>query len=94
MGTIKNRNCKEITEPEDINKRWQKYTEEWYNNNNHMDNQNGVITHLKPDILECEVKCILGNITMNKVGAGNGIPAELYQILKDNVVKVQLSIFQ
>ena len=94
MGTIKNRNCKEITEPEDINKRWQKYTEEWYNNNNHMDNQNGVITHLKPDILECEVKCILGNITMNKVGAGNGIPAELYQILKDNAVKVQLSIFQ
>ena len=94
MGTIKNRNCKEITEPEDINKRWQKYTEEWYNNNNHMDNQNGVITHLKPDILECEVKCILGNITMNKVGAGNGIPAELYQILKDNAVKVQPSIFQ
>ena len=59
-----------------------------------MDNQNGVITHLKPDILECEVKCILGNITMNKVGAGNGIPAELYQILKDNAVKVLHSICQ
>ena len=66
MGTIKNRNCKEITEPEDINKRWQKYTEEWCNNNNHMDNQNGVITHLKPDILECEVRWALGSITMNK----------------------------
>jgi len=59
-----------------------------------MDDQNGVITHLKPDILECEAKCILGNITMNKVGAGNGIPAELYQILKDDAVKVQPSIFQ
>ena len=96
MYTVKDRKGKELTEAQDINKWWQEYTEEWYksNNNNHVDNQNGVITHLKPDILEYEVKWVLGNITMNKVRAENGIPAELYQLLKDDAVKVWPSIFQ
>ena len=78
MGTIKNRNGMDLTEAEDIKKRWQEYTEELYKKNLHdPDNHNGVITHLEPDILECEVKWALGSITMNQVSGGDGIPVEL-----------------
>ena len=77
------------TEAEDIKKRWQEYTEELYRKDLHdPDNHDGVITHLEPDILECEVKGALGSITMNKASAGDGIPVELFQILKDDAVKV------
>ena len=83
------------TEAEDIKKQWQEYTEELYKKDLHNpDNQNDVITHLEPDILECEVKWALGSITTNKVSAGDGIPAELLQILKDDAVKVLHSICQ
>ena len=79
----------DITEAEDIKKRWQEYTEELYKNDlQDQDNHNGVITHLDPDILDCEVKWALENINMNKASGGNGIPAELFQILKDDAVKV------
>ena len=79
----------ELTEVEDIKKRWQEYTEELYKKDLHdPDNHNCVITHLKPDILECEVKWALGSITMNKASRGNGIPVELFQILKDAAAKV------
>ena len=79
----------DLTEAEDIKKRWQEYTEELYKKDLHdPDNHDGVITHLKPDILECEVKWALGSITMNKVSGGDGIPIELFQILKDDAVKV------
>ena len=89
MGTIKDRNCINLTEAEDIKKRWQEYTEELYKKDLHNpDNHNGVITHLGPDILECEVKEALESITMNKASGGDGIPAELFQILKDDAVKV------
>ena len=78
----------DLTEAEDIKKRWQKYTEELYKKPLHdLDNHDGVITHLEPDILECEVKWALGSITMNKASGGDGIPAELFQILKDDAVK-------
>ena len=78
----------DLTEAEDIKKRWEEYTEELYKKDIHnLDNHNGVITHLEPDILECEVKWALGSITMNKVSGGDGIPVELFQILKDNAVK-------
>ena len=78
-----------LTEAEDIKKRWQEYTEELFKKDFHdPDNHNGVITHLEPDTLESEVKCALGSITMNKASGGDGIPAELYQILKDDTVKV------
>ena len=88
MGTIKDRNGKDLTEAEDIKKRWQKYTEELYKKDlNDPDNHNGVITHLEPHILECEVKWALGSITANKASGGNGIPAELFTILKDDGVK-------
>ena len=94
MGTIKDRNGMDLTEAED-KKRWQEYTEELYKKNLHdPDNHNGVITHLQPDILECEVKCVLGSITMNKTSGGDGIPVELFQILKDDAVKVLHSICQ
>ena len=84
-----------LTEAEDIKKRWQEYTEEQYKKDLHdQDNHDGVITHLEPDILECEVKLALGSITSNKASEGNGIPAELFQILKDDVVKVLHSIRQ
>ena len=87
-GTIKDRNGMELTEAEDI-KRWQEYTEELYKKDLHdLDNHDGVITHLEPDILECEVKWALRSITMNKASGGDGIPAELFQILKDDAVKV------
>ena len=89
MGTIKDRNGMDLTEAENIKKRWQEYTEELYKKDLHdPDNHDGVITHLEPDILECEVKWALGSITMNKTSGGNGIPAELFPILKDDAVKV------
>ena len=88
MGTIKDRNGMDLTEAEDIKKRWQEYSEELQRKDLHdPDNHNGVITHLEPDILECEVKWALGSITMNKASGGDGIP-ELFQILKDDAVKV------
>ena len=93
MGSIKDRNGRDLTEAEDIKKRWQEYTEELYKKDLHdYDNHDGVITHLEPDILECEVKWALGSITTNKARGGDGIPVELFQILKDDVVKVLLSI--
>ena len=83
MGSIKDRNGMDPTETEEIKKRWQEYTEELYKNDLHdPDHHNGVITHLEPDILECEVKWALGSITTNKVSGGDGIPVELFQILK------------
>ena len=95
MGSINDRNGMDLTEAEDIKKRWQEYTEELYKNDFHdPDNHNGVITHLEPDIWECEVKWALGSITMNKASGGDGIPVELFQILKDNAVKVLHSICQ
>ena len=85
----------DVTEAEDIKKRWQEYTEELYKKDLHNpDNQDGVITHLDPDILVCEVKWALGSITTNKASGGDGIPAELFQILKIYVVKVLHSICQ
>ena len=95
IGTIKDRNCMGLTEAEDIKKRWQEYTEELYKKDLHdPDNHKGVITHLEPDILECEVKWALGSITTNKASGGDGIPVELFQILIDNAVKVLHSICQ
>ena len=89
MGSIKDRNGMDLTEAEDVKKRWQEYTEELYKNNLYnSDNHDGVITHLKPDILECEVKWALGSITSNKTSGGDGIPVELFPILKDDAVKV------
>ena len=88
IGSIKNRNCLDLTEAEDIKKRWQEYTEEMYRKDLHdLDNQNGVITHahLEPDILEHEVKWALGSITKNKASGGDGIPVELFQILRGNL---------
>ena len=94
MGSIKDRNGLVLTEAEDI-KRWQEYTEELYKKDIHyQDNHDGVITYLEPDILECEVKWALRTITMNKASGGDGIPAELFQILKDDAVKVLHSICQ
>ena len=94
MGTIKGRNGTDLTESEDIKKRWQEYTEELYKKYLHNpDNNDGVITHLEPDILESEVKWALGNITMNKASGGDGIPAELFQV-QDDAVKVLHSICQ
>ena len=95
MGSIKDRNGMNLTEAEDIKKRWQEYTEELYKKDLHdPDNYNGVITLLESDILECEVKWALGSITTNKASRGNGIPVELLQILKDDAVKVLHSICQ
>ena len=89
MGSIKDRNGKDLTEAEDIKKRWKEYTEELYKKDLHdPDNHDGVITHLEPDILECEGKWALGIITTNKASGGDGIPAELFQILKDDAVQV------
>ena len=89
----KNRNGMDLTEPEDIKKRWQEYTEELYKKYLHdPDNHDGVITHLEPDILECDVKWALGSITTNKASGGDGTPAVLLQILKSNAVKVLHSI--
>ena len=92
MGTIQDRNGMDLTEAEDIKKRWQKYTELYRKDLNDPDNHNGVITHLEPDILECEVKWALGSITTNKASGSDGIPVELFQILNDASVKVLRSI--
>ena len=95
MDTIKDRNGTDLTEAEDIKKRWQEYTEELYKKDLHEpDNQDGVITHLESDILECEVKWALGSITMNKASVDDGIPVKLFQFLKDDAVKVLHSICQ
>ena len=95
MGSIKDRNGMDLTEAEDIKKRWQEYAEELYKKDLHdPENQDGVITHLEPDILECEVKWALRSITTNKASRGDGIPVELFQILKDDAVKVLHSICQ
>ena len=95
MGTIKDRNGMDLTEAEAIKKRWQEYTEELYKKDlNDPDDHDSVTTHLEPDILECEVKWALGSITINKASGGNGIPAELFQILKDDAVRVLHSICQ
>ena len=89
MGTIKDRNGIDLTEAEDIKKRWQEYTEKLCEKDlRDPNNHDGVITHLEPDILECEVKWALGSITTNKASGGDGIPVELFQILKDDAVKV------
>ena len=94
MGSIKDRNSMDLTEAED-KMRWQKYTKELYEKDLHdPDNHDSVITHLEPDILECEVKWDLGIITTNKASGGDGIPVELFQILKDDAVKVLYSIYQ
>ena len=93
MGSIKDRNGVDLTEAGDIKKRWREYTEELYRKDLHdPDNHNGVITHLEADILECEVKWALGSTTSNKASEGDGIPAELFQSLKDDAVKVLYSI--
>ena len=95
MGTIKDRNGTDLIEEEDINKRWQEYTEELYKKDLHdPDNHDGVIIHLEPDILECEVKWALRSITMNKVNGDDGIPVELFQILENDAVKVLHPICQ
>ena len=95
MDTINDRNGRDLTEAEDIKKTWQEYTEELYKEDlNDPHNHDGVMTHLEPDILECKVKWALGSITMNKASGGDGIPVELFQILKDDTVKVMHSIYQ
>ena len=95
MGTIKDRNGLDLTEAEDIKKRWQEYTEELYKKDLHdSDNHSDMVTNLEPDILECKVKWALGSITMNKGSGGDGIPVELFQILKHDAVKVLHSICQ
>ena len=88
MGSIEDRNGMDLTEAEDIKKRWQEYTEELYKKDLHdPDNHDGMITHLKPDILECEVKWALGSITTNKASGGDGVPVELFQILKEDIIQ-------
>ena len=95
MGTIKDRNSMDLTEVEDIKKRWQEYTEELYKKDlNDPDNHDCVITHLEPDMLECKLKWALGSVTTNKASGGDGISVELFQILKDDAVKVLHSICQ
>ena len=95
MDTVKDRNGMDLTEAEGNKKRWQEYTEELYKKGlNDLDNHNGVIPHLEPDILECEVKWAIGSITANKSSGGDGIPVELFQILEDDAVKVLHSTCQ
>ena len=95
MGSIKDRNGRDLTEAEDIKKMWQEYTEELYKKDLHdPDNHDGVITHIEPDVLECEVKWALGRITTNKASGCDGIPVTLFQILKDDAVKLLHSIGQ
>ena len=95
MGSIKDRNGRDVTETENIKKRWQEYTEDLYKKDLHYSvNHDGVISHLEPDILECEVKWALESITTNKTSGGNGIPVELFQVLKDDAVKVLHSTCQ
>ena len=88
MGTIKDRNGMDLTEAEDIKKRWQEYTELYKKDLNDPDNDDGVITHLEPDLLECKIKWALGSITINKASGDDGIPVKLFQNLKDDAVKV------
>ena len=92
MGTTKGRTGMDLTEAEGIKKRWQEYTKELYTKDHDPYNHDGVITHLEPDILECEVKRALESITTNKASGGDGIPVELFQILKDDAVKVLRSL--
>ena len=95
VGTINDGNSMDLTEAEDIKKRWQEYTEELYKKDLHDSNNHScAITHLEPDILECEIKWALGSITMNKATGSDGIPVELFQILKDDAVKVLQSVCQ
>ena len=94
MGSIKDRNGMDLTEAEDIKKRWQEYTEVYKKDLHYPDNHDGVITDLEPDILECEVKWALGSITMNKASGDDGIPVKLVQILKNDAVKFLHSICQ
>ena len=95
MDTIKDRNGMDLTEGEGIKKRWQEYTEELYKKDLHVpENHDGAITHIEPDILECKIKWALGRITVNKASEGYGAPAKLFQILKDDAVKVVHSISQ
>ena len=95
MGSIKDRNGMDLTEGEDIKKSWKEYTEELYKTDLHNpDNHDGVITDLEPDILECEVKWAIGSMIMNKASGGDGIPVELFQLLKDDAVKVLYSLCQ
>ena len=94
MGTIKNKNSMDLTEAKDTKKRWQEYTEGLYKKDHDPDSHDGVITHLEPDILECEVKWALGSITTNKANGGDEIPVELFDILKDDAMKVLHSICQ
>ena len=94
MGSIKDRNGMDLTEAEDTKKRWQKYTELYKKDLHNPDNHDSVITHLEPDILECEVKWALESITMNKASGGDGIPVELFQILKSDAVQVLHSVCQ
>ena len=95
MGTVKDRNGMDLIEVEDTKRKWQEYTEELYKKDlNDLDNRGGVITHLEPDILECKIKWAFGRITMNKASGGDGIQVELFQILKDDAVKVLHSICQ
>ena len=91
MGTIKDRNGMDLTEAEDIKKRWQAYTELYKKDLHNPDNHDNAITHLEPDILECDVKWALGSITMNKASGGDGIPVELLQILKDDAIGAALN---
>ena len=95
MGSIKDRNCMDLTEAEDVKKKWQEYTEELYKKDLHdPNNHDGVITHLEPDILQSEVRLASESITMNKASGGDGIPAQRFQILKDDAVKVLHSTYQ
>ena len=95
MGIIKDRNGKDLIEEEEIKKRWQEYIEELYKKDlKDLDNHNGVVTHLEPDILECEVKWALGSTSANKASGGDGIAAELFKILKGDAIKVLHSIDQ
>ena len=94
MGSIKDRNGRDLTEAEDIKKRWQEYTELYKKDLHDPDNHDGVITHLEPDILECKVKSVLGSITMNKTSGVDGVPVELFQILEDDAVNVLHSLCQ
>ena len=94
IGTIKDKKVKDLTEPEEIKKRWQKYTEVYNKALNDPVNHNNVATHLEPDILECEVKWALATITMNIAGGGDGIPVELFQVLKGDAAKMLHSICQ
>ena len=94
MGSIKDRNGMDLTETEDIKKRWQEYTKLYKKDLHDPENHDGVITHLEPDILECEVKWVLESITTNKASGGDGIPVELFQIVKDDAVQVLHSICQ